>query len=217
MADRVLARRVFDRGSLLPGLAAGALWLLIVLVAGWAAGDPNKAAARPAAGDLAAFRHLLRHGLGGSFRAARPLVAIRPEGLELGDVVVASHAESHYGYYSHVTAVIGPGRLLGHHVAYGIYATPLRDLRGYDHIRVLRAALEPAQQRSVADFLQRLVGARFHTLAHKRDPRWWNCAKSVWAAYLRVGIDLAPERDFILPDDIAVSPALHAQYDWGGP
>jgi len=210
-------RRFLDRGSLLPWLAAGALWFLTALLVAWVASYSGPAAARPLSGNWSALRHLLHHGFGASRRPARPLVEIDAHGLRPGDVIVASQADSPYGYYSHVTAVVGPGDMLSHHVAFGIYSSSIRTLRGYDHVRVLRAeGLSTAQQHAVGEFLRELVGAKFQMLAHKRDPRWWNCAKSVWAAYMRVGIDLVPDRDFIVPDDIAASPALKELRSWGG-
>jgi uncharacterized protein YycO len=164
---------------------------------------------------VASFRRLLHHALWRPpARTARAEVAVDGSGLELGDVIVASDPESDYGYFSHVTAVIGPGDTIGHHIAYGIFVRPIGELTGYDDVRVLRADLSPGRRAEVTRFLRSLLGGKFNLLAHTRDARSWNCAKSIWQAYARVGIDLAPGRAFVTPDDIASSARLHQVAAW---
>jgi hypothetical protein len=195
--------------SLLPNWAAGTFAFLVLCVAAWIATYSVPADARPAPGTAGALRHALHHGLGLSrARAARSLVRVDGRGLELGDVIVAGHAGSTYGYFSHVSLITGPDQTLGQHPAYGIDLMPLATLVGYDDVRVLRAELSAAQRREVAAFVRGLDGAPFNVLALKEDAYWWNCSKVVWAAFRRVGIDLAPERDLVVPDDIAASPRL---------
>lgn len=181
----------------------------MLCAAAWVATYAVPADTRSAPGTLGAVRHALHHGLGLSPpRAARSLVRIDATQLELADVIVAARAGTPYGYFSHVGVVTGPNQTLGQHPAYGIDLMPLDVLVDYDDIRVLRAALTPAQRGEVAAFARSLDGAPFHVLALKHDVHWWSCTKAVWAAYQRVGIDLAPERDLVAPDDIAASPHL---------
>ncbi|MFI5306373.1 MAG: hypothetical protein ACHQ53_03410 [Polyangiales bacterium] len=184
----------------------------------WAQAYRGSADATPSPGDLGVFRHALHHGLGLSPpRQARSPVRIDPTGLELADVVLASAAGNAYGHFSHATALMADGEVLGHNVLFGIFPMPLTDLEGYDHVRVLRAPLDAPRRREVARFLRTLPGAVFQLGARKGDARQWHCAKAVWAAFRRVGIDLAPDRDFIVPDDIARSAALRVVRDWRSP
>ena len=192
------------------------LWSGLGLALAWVASYSVPADHVPAAGSANALRHLLHYALHLSpERSARALVTISADGLQPGDVIVASHGGNAYGYFSHVTALISADEVLGDHVGYGIYALPITRVLGYDHVRVLRATISGAQRERVAGFLRRLIGRQFNFLANKHDPRLWNCATSVWAAYHSVGIDLAPERDFIMPDDIAGNGHLQLVREWG--
>lgn len=188
-------------------------WSVLGGAFAWAATDD--AATRAELGSLGTFRGLIHHALfRPALRGQRAEVAVDGSGLELGDVIVASEPDSEYGYFSHVTAVIGSGETIGHHIAYGIFLRPVGELTGYDDVRVLRARLSAAQRAEIARFLRARLGGKFNLLTHKRDPRTWNCAKSLWQAYAHAGLDLVPDRDFVTPDDIARSPLLHQVAVW---
>ncbi len=184
----------------------------------WAYGYPGPPDARPAPGDLGLLRHLAHYAAPWSRRRAqRAPVRIDARGLLPADVVLASLADSPYGYWSHVTALTGDDQVLGHNVLFGIFAMKLTALVSYDDVRVLRAPLRPDQRARVARFLNGLRGAVFQLGARKGDPYQWTCAKAVWAAYRAVGIDLAPGRSLVVPDDIAASPRLHLVREWRSP
>lgn len=188
-------------------------WSVLGGTFAWAAlDDPST---RTAQGSVGSFRDLAHHALlRPRPRVRRAEVAVDASGLELGDVIIGAVPDTDYGYFSHITAVMGPGETIGHHIAYGVFVRPVAELTGYDDVRVLRAELSDAQRAEIARFLRSLVGGKFNLMPGKRDPRSWNCAKSIWQAYARVGLDLVPDRDFLTPDDIARSPLLHQVAVW---
>lgn len=211
--------RIFPRGRGIgiPWVAGAALSLVIlVFVIGvWVRAYDRHADDPPRAGNWGIVQHVLRYGVEWSSAGAwQKPVKVDGRGLLPGDVVLGSMSNGSYGYFTHATAFIGAEEVLGLNISYGIYPVRFTDLRGYKHVRVMRADLSASQRRAVAHYLRRLVGAVFQVTAHKRDPRVWTCAKAVWAAYQSVHIDLVSDRDFLVPDDIARSRALKTVREW---
>jgi hypothetical protein len=204
-----------------PAVLAAAPFVLgasLTVVLLWGATYERPADAEPAPGDLGAIRHLLHHGLGmAPARAARPLVHIDDRDAEPGDILLASRSGGGYGHFTHATAFIDRHRVLHHNVLFGIFRLPATQLVSYDHVRLLRPRLPRAARLRAAAFLSTLRGATFNLFATKHDPNLWHCAKSVWQAYAREGLDLAPGRTMIVPDDLAHGPRLETLREWGSP
>lgn len=198
--------------------AAGAALLLVTsvfVIGAWVKTYDRQADDAPRAGNWGIVQHVLRYGVEwSSAGSSKKPVTVDSRGLLPGDIVLGSMSNGSYGYFTHATAFIGGEEVLGLNISYGIYPVRFTDLRGYKHIRVMRADLSASRRRVVAQYLRRLVGAVFQVTAHKRDPRVWTCAKAVWAAYQSIHIDLVPDRDFLVPDDIARSHALKTVREW---
>jgi len=210
----VIARAILAYESLFGCIA---FFVVPIALLSWAATYKRPASEIPQGNDLGVIRHLIHHSLRLSEpRKAHSTVRVDPEGLLPGDVLAFSKSNGDYGYFTHITGMLNSTDALGQNVAYGIFRTPVTTLDGYDHIRVLRADLHPAQRLAVSKYMHGLIGSVFQLMAHKLDRRLWNCTKSVWAAYRSIGIDLVPHRNFIVPDDIANSPALHVVREWKG-
>lgn len=205
-AQRVIAR--------LPVLGSGALALLVLAAVVLALiGGP---ADRVPPGDLGLLRHFIVQGLrGGTVRPAGPTTFLDARRVEAGDILLGQRPGCAYGTWTHVAIALDGGRILGQDLHHGMYEERVEDFR-YDHIRVLRPDLPAEARARAAAFARTLVHTPFHTLAGKHDRRVWTCAKSVWEAYRREGLDLAPDRDRPIPDDFADSAALHLVVDVTG-
>ncbi len=198
------------------------LVLALVGVIWWASGDDDPARVEP--GDAGVIRHFLRHGAtGGTGAWTGQPIAIDPERLEPGDILLGARPGSPYGYWTHVALCLEPGLFLGQDLHTGFYLETLEQLltrRGtggpaYQHVKVMRVRCDRAVRQRAAAFARTMLEITFHTMAHKRDPRIATCATAVWKAYAREGIDLVPARTLLVPADFAGGEQLELVLETG--
>lgn len=160
----------------------------------------------PATHGSAFARRFLHRGLVRGWGAGTDpgAVQILPHArLEPGDILVGANPACAYGDWSHVSLYLGDGEVLGHDLLSGIYRAPVHEFAHYRHLRVLRAHLPAARRAAAAGWAQGLVGGVFCLFAPRADPQRWTCAKAVWAAFARDGLDLAPGAVLVTPADLA--------------
>ncbi|MFW5859098.1 MAG: hypothetical protein ACOCYP_03675 [Planctomycetota bacterium] len=207
---------------MLPLNCSAVLVLALIVVICWAAGDDDPWRVGP--GDTGVIRHFLRHGAtGGTGTWTGTPVAIDPECLEPGDILLGARPGSPYGYWTHVALCLEPDLFLGQDLHAGFYLESLEQLlerRGiggpaYQHVKVMRVRCDPAVRRRAAAYGRTMLCTTFHTMAHKRDPRIATCATAVWKAYAREGIDLVPQRTLLVPSDFASGESLEPVLETG--
>ncbi len=118
-----------------------------------------------------------------------------------GDLIFGHHANGTYGYWTHCSIYLGEGNCSQQNLSEGMFEGKTYDFKDfYDRVVVFRASLSDIQRQQICNFVRQRSGSIFDMSARKHDSRLWTCAKLCWAAYKRVGIDLCPDSNYILPD-----------------
>jgi len=179
--------------------------LSLVLVVLWAAGDrsPEDPAPR-AAGAFA--RHFIAYGLFHGYEAGLPACSrpavIDADLLEPGDIIIGHNPHGLYGHWSHATLYLGQDQVLMQDITLGITAADLGSLSYYDEILIKRPPVPAAVRARAARWARQLVGGVFNLSAHPADLTQWTCAKSVWAAYHELGVEVGDGRFWMTPDSL---------------
>lgn len=196
-------------------MVVSALAQVAVLTAAalWITSDPGDG--RPTRG-VAFLRRVLHDGLvrghgAGTWDGGALALPVRR--LEPGDILVGANPDCVYGAWSHASIALGPDAVLGYHLLSGIYRAPVDEFAGYRRIRILRPRLPAETRLAAAAWAEGLMGGVFSLFALRDDPRRWTCAKAVWAAYARAGLDLAPDARWVTPADLATAPGLEVVWE----
>ena len=129
--------------------------------------------------------------------------------LKPGDLIFCHNHRGAYGFFTHCSIYLGDGNCTEQNLADGMYIGKVADLSyGYEQVWIMRAPINQEQRQQVCEFAKQYTGSVFDMSARKDDPRLWNCAKLCWAAYASIDIDLSPSEPYVLPDFLAIHPAL---------
>ena len=183
------------------------------MLAVWIATDPGQP---DASRGLAFVRAFLHRGLVRGWGAGTdpgPVQCLPYARLQPGDILVGANPACAYGGWSHVSLYLGEGEVLGYDLLAGIYPTQVEEFAHYRRLRVLRPRLAADERAKAADWGRNLVGGVFCLFALREDPQRWTCAKAVWAAFARRGLDLAPAAVLVTPADLAESSAADVVWE----
>ena len=143
----------------------------------------------------------LIHGYGaGVYQPGHNAITTFP--LEPGDLILVHDPQGAYGHYTHAGLVLDPNRIVSQNLQDGISVESTFAVSTYQEIVVLRAPLPFMQRHAIAEHASQWIGQPFALVVHKRDQRYHSCTSLAWQAWHSQGIDLAPDRDLLLPDDL---------------
>jgi uncharacterized protein YycO len=136
--------------------------------------------------------------------------------LQPGDVLLCHNRDGGYGYWTHAVLYVGRDLAVdADNFVRGTALYPLRNYHHYDELCVLRAKVNPETRAKIAAYAMDCVGRPYDPFGIVKDAHSEYCSKLIWQAHAAAGIQLCPEKAWILPDDISKSHQLLLVGRWG--